>query len=159
MKLLIVLFIILSSGCASLDRDLQNALAFGNIKELNEYSPEVDKQLLIRLYSSPIYTSQTHKENCFIETHGTCKYSYFITVSTFDEYPETNIYQLQTEGEITDISWVDTSDIDSAELNLVFNQFSAAALKNNKSLINHQQKVHIKASTSVMLESNISSTD
>ncbi len=152
MKLFIVLFIILSSGCASLDSDLQNALAFGDIKELNEYSPEVDKQLSIRLYSAPVHTPQAHKESCFIGTHGTCKYRYFISVSTFDEYPETNIYKLQAEGEITEISWVETSDIDSAELNLTFNQFSVAALKNNKSLINHQKNVHIKANSSEISE-------
>jgi hypothetical protein len=152
MKFFIILLTILSSGCASLDNDLRNALAFGDIKELNEYSPEVDKQLLIRLYSSPIDTSQALKEKCFIETHGTCKYSYFMSVSTFDEYPETNIYKLQTEGEITEISWVDTSDIDSAELNLVFNQFSVAALKNNNALINHQKNVHIKANSSEISE-------
>lgn len=152
MKFFIVLLIILSSGCASLDNDLQNALAFGDIKELNKYSSEVDKQLLIRLYSAPAHTSQSHKENCFIEAHGTCKYRYFMSVSTFDESPETNIYQLQTEGEITDISWVDTSDIDSAELNLIFNQFSAAALKNNNTLINHKKNVHIKVSSSEISE-------
>ena len=146
MRFFILFCIMITSGCVSLDNDLQNALAFGDIRELNKYSPEVDKQLLIRLYSSPIHSSHTHKENCFIETHGVCKYSYFISVSTFDEYPETNIYKLQTEGEITDISWVHSSDIDSAELNLIFNQFSVAALKSNNSLINHQQNVHIKAS-------------
>jgi hypothetical protein len=147
MRFFILLVIIITSGCASLDNDLQNALAFGDIKELNEYSVEIDKQLLIRLYSSPI-----HKENCFLETHGTCKYKYFISVSTFDEYPETNIYKLQNEGEITDINWIDTSDIDSAELNLVFNQFSVAALKNNNTLINHQKIVHIKANSSDISE-------
>ena len=147
MRFFILLVIIITSGCASLDNDLKNALAFGDIKELNEYSVEIDKQLLIRLYSSPI-----HKENCFLETHGTCKYKYFISVSTFDEYPETNIYKLQNEGEITDINWIDTSDIDSAELNLVFNQFSVAALKNNNTLINHQKIVHIKANSSDISE-------
>lgn len=147
MRFFILFCIMITSGCASLDGNLQNALAFGDIKELNDYSSEIDKQLLIRLYSSPV-----EKEDCFIETHGTCKYRYFITVSTFDEYPETNIYQLQTEGEITDISWVDTSDIDSAELNLVFNQFSVAALKNNNALINHQKNIHIKASSSEISE-------
>lgn len=147
MRFFILFCIMITSGCASLDDNLQNALAFGDIKELNDYSSEIDKQLLIRLYSSPV-----EKENCFIETHGTCKYRYFITVSTFDEYPETNIYQLQTEGEITDISWVDTSDIDSAELNLVFNQFSVAALKNNNALINHQKNIHIKVSSSKISE-------
>ena len=147
MRFFILFCIMITSGCASLDNDLQNALAFGDIKELNEYSSEIDKQLLIRLYSSPI-----HKKSCFIETNGTCKYSYFISVSTFDEYPETNIYKLQTEGEITDISWIHTSDIDSAELNLIFNQFSVAALKNNNALINHQKNVHIKASSSEISE-------
>lgn len=147
MRFFILFFMIITSGCASLDNDLQNALAFGEITELNEYNPEIDKQLLVRLYSSPV-----NKENCFIETHGTCKYKYFISVSTLDEYPETNIYKLQTEGEISDINWVDNSDIDLAELNLAFNQFSVMALKNNNTLINHRKIVNIKVSSSEISE-------
>ncbi|MFT7374278.1 MAG: hypothetical protein ACI9T9_002984 [Oleiphilaceae bacterium] len=147
MRFFILLFIMITSGCASLDNDLQKALVFGNIKELNEYNSEVDKQLLIRLYSSPVY-----KENCFFETHGICKYKYFISVSTFDEYPETNIDKLQNEGEITEINWINTSDIDSAELKLIFNHFSVAALKNNSTLINHQKIVNIKVNPSEISE-------
>ena len=147
MRFFILLVIIITSGCASLDNDLQNALAFGDIKVLNEYSAEIDKHLLIRLYSAPI-----HKESCFVETQGACKFKYFISVSTFDEYPETNIYRLQNEGEITEVNWINTSDVDSAELNLIFNQFSSGALKNNNALINQQKIVNIKANPSEILE-------
>jgi hypothetical protein len=147
MKSLILFCIVLASGCASLDNDLENALAFGERKELNEYSPHIDKQLLVRLYSAPIY-----KDHCFIETHGTCKYSYFLSVSTFDEYPETNIYKLNTEGEIKAVNWKQTDDIDSAELELVFNKFSMRALENNASLVNHEQKVQIKVNISEIVE-------
>ena len=140
MRLFILFCIMITSGCASLDNDLQNAIAFGEIKELNEYSSNIDKQLLVRLYSSPVY-----KEECFVETHGVCKYRYFLSVSTFDEYPETNVYKLKTEGEIISVNWRHTDDIDSAELDLTFNEFSEMAIKNNTSLNNHKQKVRIKA--------------
>ena len=148
MKSFILLFTLFASGCASLDNDLKNALAFGERQELNEYSPNIDKQLLVRLYSSPIY-----EENCFIETHGTCKYNYFLSVSTFDEYPETNIYKLKNKGEIIEVNWKHTDDIDSVELDLVFNQFSMSALENNAALINHEQRVKIKADIFEVIES------
>ncbi|MBL4796331.1 MAG: hypothetical protein JKY50_02835 [Oleispira sp.] len=147
MRSFILFFIVLTSGCVSLDNNLQNALAFGERKELNEYSPNVDKQLLVRLYSSPLY-----KDHCFIETHGTCKYSYFLSVATFDEYPETNIYKLKTEGEIIAVNWKQTDVIDSAEIDLVFNQFSMRALENNASLMNHEQRVQIKVNISEIVE-------
>jgi len=147
MRIFLLFFIVLASGCASLDNDLENALAFGEIKELNKYSSNVDKQLLVRLYSSPVY-----KNHCFIETHGTCKYSYFLSVATFDEYPETNIYKLNTEGEIMEVNWKQTDGIDTALLDLVFNQYSIKALENNTSLINHVQRVQIKVNISEVVE-------
>lgn len=148
MKLLLLFFTIVVSGCVSLNNDLQNAIAFGDIHELNSYSPNIDKSLLVRLYSSPEF-----KENCFVETHGVCKYNYFLSVSTFDEHPETNIYRLKTEGEFVSVNWKKSEDIDTAELDLVLNQYSTMAIKNNTSLNNQKQRVRLKANVFEIFES------
>jgi hypothetical protein len=130
-KLLLITLAVFFSSCSALDSDLQNAISYGEIRDLNKYTPEVDKQLLIRLFNSPVYV-----ENCFKETHGVCQYKYFLSVSTFDEYPETNIYFLKTLGEIGKIEWVPTSDVDTAKLELVINRYTRAALSNNNELVN-----------------------
>ena len=90
----------LSASCMALDSDLKNAISFGEIKYLDKYSPEVEKQLYLRLFQSPVYI-----KNCFEETHGICFYKYYLSVSTYDEYPETNIYELKSQGEIKNIKY------------------------------------------------------
>ncbi len=101
MKVFLLVSILLLSACKTISNELQSAVAFGVIEELNKLDPDVEKQLLLRLYRAPVYV-----EGCFKETHGICQYSYFLSVSTFDEYPETNIYKLKTKGEITKIMWL-----------------------------------------------------
>lgn len=137
MKYLIFSLLFICSSCYAIDAELQKAISFGEIKELNQYSSNVEKQLFIRLYQAPI-----HKENCFMETHGVCQYKYFLSVSTFDEYPETNIFELKNEGEITDIKWSTSNQVDTALISLTANKYTAEALKNNKELKN--SKVTIK---------------
>ena len=138
MKVFIILGFILLSACSTLNSELQNALAFGSIKELNQLNPEVEKKLLLRLYESPSY-----QEGCFKETHGVCRHVYFLSVSTFDEYPETNIYKLKTKGDVVKISWQNETKIDSEKIILVFNKYTSEALKNNNSLINEEEIVHV----------------
>lgn len=149
MKIFPVIGFILLAACSALDINLQNALAFGNTRELNELSPEVEKQLLIKIYESPVY-----KEGCFRGTHGICQYRYYLSVSTFDEYPETNIYELKTKGEIIKVTWKNEEKIDTATLSLVFNKFTSAAIKNNNSLKNQQSIVHIEVDPSNIFESS-----
>ena len=148
MKLLLILGFMLLSACSSLNSELQNALAFGEIKELNQLDPKADKQLLLRLYRSPL-----HQEGCFKETHGICQYTYFISVSTFDEYPETKIYKLKTRGEIIKISWQETTRLDTARLKLTFNHYTREALKNNKSLENIEKTIYLEMNLANFKES------
>ena len=140
--------ILLLSACKSINNELQSALAFGAIEELNKLDPKIEKQLLLRLYRSPLYV-----ENCFQETHGICKYTYFLSVSTFDEYPETNIYQLKTKGEITKITWHTENKADSAKLDIIFTKYTSYAIKNNSSLDAQKEFVQI-----VVNSKNISET-
>lgn len=148
MKIFIIVSFLLLSGCSGLNSELQNAIAFGEIKELNQLDSKVDKQLLLRLYRSPL-----HHKGCFVETHGVCRYTYFLSVSTYDEYPETNIYKLKSQGEIVSVSWKKATTIDTANLKLILNSYTNEALKNNKALKNVEKTVHIKVSAVGIKES------
>lgn len=154
MKFLVIVFAVFCSSCSALDTALQNAISFGDITELNKYSPEVDKQLFIRLFQSPVYVN-----NCFKETHGVCKYKYFLSVSTFDENPETNIYTLSTNGEVDKVTWGESADIDTAKIGLVVNKYTQAALNNNNELVNEKLIVNLVVTPKQISESLISQSN
>lgn len=147
MKLFLIAITLLTASCQTINSNLQNAIAFGVIEDLNKLNPEIEKQLLLRLYRSPVY-----REECFKETHGVCQYNYYLSVSTFDEYPETNIYELKTKGEITEITWLDATEIDSARLNITFNRYTSHALKNNGDLSKQPNSVQLEVSTKKISE-------
>jgi hypothetical protein len=138
MKAFFISFLILLASCSTINRDLQSAISFGEIKELNQYSLEVEKQLYVRLYKSPVY-----KKGCFQETHGICQYRYFISVSTFDEYPETNIFPLNTTGVITDIEWKSNKGIDDATINFTMKRYTEIAILNNPELVQSTTMVKV----------------
>lgn len=138
MRVLIIVLAALSYSCSALDPALQNAISYGEITELNKYTPNIDKKLLVRLFQSPIY-----KEDCFQETHGVCQYKYYLSVSTFDEYPETNVYSLAILGEIEKITWERSADIDTANLEIIVSRYTKDALLNNNELINSRTKIRL----------------
>lgn len=138
MKAVLLSVLLLLVSCASINKELESAISYGEIKELNEYSSEIEKQLYVRLYQSPIY-----KEGCFKETHGVCQYSYFLSVSTFDEYPETNIFPLSNVGEITDIEWRNSEGVDTAVIDFTIQQYTKAATANNPDLMSSTSVVRV----------------
>ncbi|NOY72591.1 MAG: hypothetical protein GXP14_09485 [Gammaproteobacteria bacterium] len=87
----------------------------------------------------PIY-----KNDCFVETHGICQNQYYITVSTYDEYPETNIFKLKYKGVLVDLYWMEDNKVDYVKLMLVLNKYTDDATKNNNSLTNNQIKVLVE---------------
>jgi len=148
MKLFILLISCLLVACSSVNKPLQDAIAYGEIVELNTYSKEVDKQLLVRLFKSPV-----HKENCFKETYGICRYQYFLSVSTFDEFPETNIFPLDTQGVIKEIKWLDSDEIDTANFEFKILNYTDLAIKNNTDLVLIKSLLNVRISPSVIIES------
>lgn len=130
MKATLVLSILLFlASCATASKELESAIAYGEITELNQYSPEIDKQLYIRLFQSPLYQS-----DCYKETHGICQYRYFLSVSTFDEYPETNIFPIKNTGEIIAIEWKNIDSVDTATIEFTIQSFTRMATDNNPEL-------------------------
>jgi len=150
MRIFLLVIIFLLSACKTIDNELQNALAFGVIEKLNKLDPNIEKQLLLRLYRAPVYV-----EGCFNETHGICQYNYFLSVSTFDEYPETNIFNLKTKGEITKVVWLNESKVDSAKLNITFTHYTIHAIENNKALSTQKEIVQIKVNKEYISESSV----
>lgn len=148
MKYLFFALMVTCSSCYAIDPDLQKAISFGEIKELNQYSSDVEKQLLVRLYQAPIY-----KENCFKETHGICQYKYFLSVSTYDEYPETNIFELKNTGEIIDVKWSLSNKVDTAVISMTVNKYTTEALKNNKDLKNGKAIINLVITPTKLKES------
>ena len=109
----------------------KRALAYGTQVDLNKIDAGIEKNLQLRLYRIPISTN-----DCFVETHGVCQYEYLLSVSSFDEAPEVNVFKLPLVGEITGISWRKHGGIDEAQIELSLSQYSDAAIKNNPALKN-----------------------
>jgi hypothetical protein len=142
---------LLLGGCSTnaikIAPDLKNAIAFGAMTELNDIDPKQEKDLLVRLYQAPVMN-----QDCFVETHGVCQYKYFISVSTFDETPEVNVFKLSNLGEITKVSWLPENILDYVELELTINKYTKEALDNNVTLENRPIKVLLKLSTKKLIE-------
>jgi len=56
------------------------------------------------------------------------------------------------KGEIIKIDWQNETKIDSAKISLIFNKFTAEALKNNKTLSNNKVTTYIEVSTENFFE-------
>lgn len=156
MRNFIYIFVLLLSSACSIEQDTvakqgnptepnvnayKRALAYGTQIDLNKLDAGIEKNLLVRLYQIPL-----SENNCFIETHNVCQYQYLLSVSSFDEQPEANVFKLPVAGEITGISWHKQSGIDEAKIALAVNQYSQAALKNNPALKNVQSRYLLTAS-------------
>lgn len=141
MRYLFALLVVLS-GCTVKHTFLKRSLAVGSVIEVNSYGQKVEKQLYIRLHSYPVYGL-----SCFVETSGVCKYGYYMSVSTFDEYPEINLYELDFEGEVIDITWQYTDIVDEAIVSLTIREYAKAALENNKSLGVNSRVITYKVGT------------
>ncbi len=120
-------------------KELNAAMAYGSMKELNNIDPNMEKDLLVRLYQVPIMG-----ERCFVETHGVCQNSYYISVSTFDEFPETNVFKLNMAGDVSRIQWLQENQYDYVEIEFTLSKYTKEAMANNDSLINTQSKVLVK---------------
>jgi len=135
LKLLSMFGIILQlSGCtyssAESTLSLKNVMAYGVITELNNQDENIEKALFIRLYQTPSNTS------CLTEIHSVCQYQYHMSVSTFDKYPEADVFELAIRGEIIDTTWLAVDTHDYAEIEVTYNKFTHDALQRDKSLIN-----------------------
>lgn len=125
------------------DQTLQKNLAYGKLIELNQYSPEHEKGLLLRLFSLP-----SHDEECGLETSGVCKNQHLLTAASFDEMPDTQAYSLQTKGEFVKADWIESSNKaaipDQAELILTFREHHRFATRANPNLARKSFKVRVK---------------
>jgi len=115
------------------EETLRSNMAYGQLIELNQYSPGHQKGLMLRLFAKPV-----RDENCGLETGSTCKNQHLITVATLDEMPEVQAYALKAKGEFVKADWVIPKNhsvaTDEAELVLTFRQYHRFATRANRKL-------------------------
>ncbi len=70
--------------------------------------------------------------------------SIIYTVSTYDEYPETNIFKLKYKGVLVDLYWMEDNQVDYVKLMLVLDKYTDDATKNNNSLANSKIRVLVE---------------
>lgn len=125
------------------EQNLLNNLAYGQLVELNQYSPGQQKGLMLRLFATP-----AGDESCGLETSGTCKNKHLITVATLNELPEVQVHALRTKGEFVKAEWVlpKSGEVgpDQAELILTFRQYHRFATRFNHKLPKKFDRVSVK---------------
>jgi len=154
MKTLFFLTMIMIASCSHIPaknnlniNELKVAMSYGTMRQLNDIDPDIEKDLLVRLYQVPIMDG-----NCFIETHGICQNKYYLSVSTFDEFPETNIFRLNMVGEVSGVHWLQEDITDHVKIEFTFNKYTKEALKNNRSLVNFQSKILVELDPNTLEE-------
>ena len=129
----LVLFVKSSWATEVEEQTLLNNLAYGQLIELNQYSPGQQKGFMLRLFATP-----ARDETCGLETGATCKNKHLITVATFDELPQVQVHTLQAKGEFVKADWVVSktpeSTVDQAELVLTFRDYHRFATRANPKL-------------------------
>jgi len=151
MKLIILCLIFFLAACTTSPSNdtyqLKEAMAYGTLIELNDRNENIEKNLLVRMYQVPLSNG-----DCFIETHGVCKYQYYISVSTFDEYPEVNVVKLDVYGEIISVKWLSVKESDYAEIEIIYNHFTKEAIQNNKALSTTKFRILLKINPENIIE-------
>ena len=119
---------------------IHNSMAYGKLIELNKFSPQVEKPLLLRLYETP-----KTDENCGLESGAVCKYQYVLTVATFDEYPEVKIQRINLVGEFIQAEWIaKPQKADKALIRITYAAFTSTARKVNPKLKNQKKTVDLQ---------------
>ena len=143
MKLIVLIALLFVSSCAtngqgkvkSLDNPLLiDILALGDVADLNALQKNLEKNLSIKVYKLP----SNEENHCFPESHGVCKYKYYLATSQIDDSPIVNAYYLGVLGEIVEYKWEFTELIDTAVIIIRANKYSKEALIYNKSLTNEE---------------------
>jgi len=160
MKKFIFSFLLLTISCSTQsqvtvkkidDREIVQLLIFSEQQDLNKLQLAFEKNLWLKLYKLP----NTADNKCFPESHGICNYNYYIATSQLDDSPIINAYNVGVLGEIVEIKWVNTKDIEKAILNIKTNKFSKEALKYNKLLKNKVTNYKVVVTPNDLVVTNI----
>lgn len=136
-----------SAGDSFKAQHLKQAMAYGEIRHLNEIETAFDKDLLVRLYEVTRFGG-----DCFKETHGVCQNAYYVSVSTFDEYPQANVFEIANKGEVTDVTWIETDQYDHAKIRLLMTRYTKQARRINPDLTNAEKTVTIELTPEELVE-------
>lgn len=138
----LVLFANSSWATEAEEQTLLNNLAYGQLIELNQYSPGQPKGLILRL--SPL--RPTMKPVTWKQV-SLAKNKHLITLATFDELPEVHVHPLQTKGEFVKADWAinesSQATPDRAELVLTFRELNRFVTRANSKLLKKFFHVHL----------------
>jgi hypothetical protein len=123
--------------------DLTKILNASEVIDLNNLSPSISKELIIKLYKIPI------QGNCIEETTTTCCYHFYMAVSEFDENPKQAVFDLGEVGDIVNISWEDSKESNKAVLNFTSYNYPVFLLETHAEL----KKKMIEQSLNVSVDS------
>jgi hypothetical protein len=123
------------------DRLLANILALSEVTDLNKLQADIEKNLWIKIYQVP----GSQDNDCFPESHGVCKYKYYLATSQLDDSPVVNSYYLGELGEITGYTWVATDEIDTAIIKFTANGYTKEAIRYNSKLNNVETRYKLIA--------------
>jgi hypothetical protein len=101
--------------------DLERAMAYGRIVELNDVESASEKGLLVRIFQVP-----TLDGDCAPEDRRACAHRLLVSVATFDEQPQTNVFDLGVRGEVASVRWLPTEAPDCAALALSIQRIAGA---------------------------------
>jgi len=119
--------------------DLPQVLALGKLIDITPRNTDHEIDLMVKVYEVPIL-----ENTCFVETHGVCQHAYFIAVSTYDEFPDTNVFQLSNIGVLRNYTWLPDEKTDFVEIEFAMDSYTATALANNKGLKNQPYRVQLQ---------------
>jgi len=111
---------------------LANILALSEVTDLNKLQADIEKNLWVKIYKVP----GSQDNDCFPESHGVCKYKYYLATSQLDDSPVVNSYYLGELGEITGYTWIPTDEIDTAIIKFTANEYTKEAIGYNSKLKN-----------------------
>jgi hypothetical protein len=127
--------------------DLERAMAYGRIVELNDIESASEKGLLVRIFQVPILDG-----DCAPETHRACEHRLFVSVATFDEQPQTNVFDLGIRGEIASARWLPTEVPDGAALALSIQRIARTRGDEDAALDVQMENVRLEVTPTKLVE-------
>lgn len=143
MKRIVLFYMLLIYSCishsdqrvVSIDQPLLvEILALSEVTDLNQLQTNIEKNLWVKIYRLP----GSQNNDCFPESHGVCKYRYYLASSQLDDSPVLKAYFIGELGEITHYEWLPADRIDTAIINITANKYTREALAYNRALKNTQ---------------------
>ncbi|RMH10451.1 MAG: hypothetical protein D6698_17625 [Gammaproteobacteria bacterium] len=101
---------------------LTSLLAYGTSKDIPPEEATGVAPLILRLHALP----DLHHRDCIPETDSPCGNIYYLSVATYDEFPEAAVFRLPLSGEVLSVELLptDKDQTDTARLSIEWQNVS-----------------------------------